>query len=108
MNSLALVAGSEFPIILVIINNEGGGIFDMLPVSQSQYFEDFFATPHTFQFESAAKMFGIDYVAAHSAREFTEAMQTARTKERHLLVEVYTNRKHNSDVRRNIAAGIAT
>jgi len=108
MNSLALVAGSEFPITLVIINNEGGGIFDMLPVSQSQYFEDFFATPHTFQFESAAKMFGIDYVAAHSAKEFTEAMQTARTKERHLLVEVYTNRKHNSDVRRNIAAGIAT
>lgn len=108
LNSLALVAASEFPITLIIINNEGGGIFDMLPVSRSQYFEDFFATPHTFQFESAAAMFGLDYVAAHTQIEFAKGLKGAQANDRHLIVELYTNRKHNLEVRRKVAAGIAT
>ena len=61
LNSLSLVANAPFPIVVVIINNQGGHIFDQLPIRRSQHFEQYFATPHGFHFEHAANMFDLPY-----------------------------------------------
>src|SRR5439155_17233959 len=35
------------PLLLVVVNNDGGGIFNFLPVAQTtEHFEELFATPH--------------------------------------------------------------
>lgn len=47
---------------VVLINNQGGGIFEHLPVSeQSETFEAYFATPQAVDFESLVRAHGLEY-----------------------------------------------
>ena len=103
LNSLALVAKSSWPIIVVAINNQAGGIFDLLPVSEHPNFEQYFATPHQFKFGDAAKMFGIDYACVDTVKDFKEAWTTGADAGQTILIEAQTDRKYNAAVRKEIA-----
>lgn len=47
---------------IILINNNGGGIFQMLPIAQfDPPFEEFFATPQNIDFCSLCHTYGIDY-----------------------------------------------
>lgn len=71
LNSIQLIAESFQPVVLIVLNNQGGGIFSFLPVSEHQdIFETYFSTPHSLEFEEAAKMFGMPYFKPHSMEEF--------------------------------------
>jgi 2-succinyl-5-enolpyruvyl-6-hydroxy-3-cyclohexene-1-carboxylate synthase len=60
LNSLAMLRG--LPVTVVVLNNDGGGIFSFLPVSgHDAFFEPFFGTPQGVGFEHAAAMFGLRY-----------------------------------------------
>ncbi|MHC4784018.1 MAG: 2-succinyl-5-enolpyruvyl-6-hydroxy-3-cyclohexene-1-carboxylic-acid synthase [Planctomycetota bacterium] len=51
LNALAFLTDQALPIIVVVINNQGGGIFDFLPISECQdVLEKFFVAKHDFQF----------------------------------------------------------
>ena len=57
-----MIAESEMPVFLVIINNHGGGIFSFLPISQQkEMFETFYGTPHNLDFQAISEMFGLEY-----------------------------------------------
>ncbi|MEZ8026667.1 2-succinyl-5-enolpyruvyl-6-hydroxy-3-cyclohexene-1-carboxylic-acid synthase [Enterovibrio norvegicus] len=60
LNSLALLAHNPYPLVVIVVNNDGGGIFDMLPVPQ-QSKDAFYRMPHGFEFSHAAAMFGLQY-----------------------------------------------
>jgi 2-succinyl-5-enolpyruvyl-6-hydroxy-3-cyclohexene-1-carboxylate synthase len=62
MNGL-LVAGREgLDVVLVVIHNDGGGIFHFLPVRDREPdFTRFFATPHGRDFRHAARMYGLEF-----------------------------------------------
>ncbi|WP_075533035.1 2-succinyl-5-enolpyruvyl-6-hydroxy-3-cyclohexene-1-carboxylic-acid synthase [Moritella viscosa] len=61
LNSLALFSSPTYPSVIVVLNNDGGAIFDMLPVNEQQK-ERLYRMPHGLKFEHAAAMFGLDYV----------------------------------------------
>lgn len=67
----ATTAGYQRPsIIVVLLNNSGGAIFDMLPQSSDEpYFERLFLTPHAVDFAAAAQTFGVSYAKAHTPNE---------------------------------------
>lgn len=47
---------------IVLINNNGGGIFEMLPFAEfDPPFEQFFATPQSIPFELLCRTYGVDY-----------------------------------------------
>ena len=47
---------------IVMINNNGGGIFEMLPIAQFEpEFETYFATPQHVNFESLCMTYGVEY-----------------------------------------------
>ena len=47
---------------IVLINNNGGGIFEMLPISEFEPpFEEFFATPQEINFAQLSATYGIEY-----------------------------------------------
>ncbi|NMF83993.1 2-succinyl-5-enolpyruvyl-6-hydroxy-3-cyclohexene-1-carboxylic-acid synthase [Nodosilinea sp. P-1105] len=47
---------------VVLINNQGGGIFEMLPISQFEPpFEDFFATPQQVNWSHLCATYGVNY-----------------------------------------------
>jgi len=102
LNSLALVAKSDWPLIVIVINNRAGHIFDQLPIQQSEHFEQFFATPHDCQFEHAAKMFGLDYQQITSMSDFTRSYDAACSMNRSMVLELLTDRDCNQQVRQQI------
>ena len=48
-------------LLVVLINNEGGGIFEHLPISNNKHFEDYFATPQSVDFETYCKAHEVNY-----------------------------------------------
>lgn len=107
LNSLSLVAKSRWPLIVLVINNQGGHIFDLLPIRESKHFEQFFATPHTYQFENAAKMFGIDYRRVTEMGQLAKSYREALSQDQSIVIEVVTDRSDNLEVRKQIKEEIA-
>ena len=49
-------------ICIVVINNDGGGIFKTLPVAKEKaVFEPYFKTPHGITFEAISREYGFEY-----------------------------------------------
>ena len=60
LNSLALLRQIEQPHVVIVTNNNGGAIFDLLPVPAEQK-QTLYQMPHGLTFEFAAKQFGLGY-----------------------------------------------
>ncbi|MGY0616310.1 2-succinyl-5-enolpyruvyl-6-hydroxy-3-cyclohexene-1-carboxylic-acid synthase [Vibrio sp. FJH11] len=69
LNSLALFTHSEQPTVIVITNNDGGAIFDILPVPEERR-QSYYQMPHGYQFEHAAKQFGLSYLQPKTLEQF--------------------------------------
>ena len=101
MNSLAMLR--DLPVVVVVLNNDGGGIFSFLPVaSQKEFFEPYFGTPQGLGFEPAAKMFGLGYECPGTMDEFVEAYRVACSCGYSTLIEVHTDREENVALHRRI------
>lgn len=68
-------ASSAIPsIVIVLLNNNGGAIFDMLPqASDDPYFERLFLAPQDVDFQAAADAFMVPSARVASVEEFREA-----------------------------------
>jgi 2-succinyl-5-enolpyruvyl-6-hydroxy-3-cyclohexene-1-carboxylate synthase len=83
---------------IVVINNDGGGIFHFLPVSgERDAFEEHVATPHGLDLGKAAALYGLEHTHVHTAAQLAEAMT------RPGLVEVHTDRTENLALHRRLA-----
>lgn len=96
LNSLAFLRGWPDPFVLVVVNNDGGGIFSFLPVSEQETpFEAFFGTPHGLGFEGAAHQFGLNYARPETREAFARALREGFDHLGATLVEVRTSRGTN-------------
>jgi 2-succinyl-5-enolpyruvyl-6-hydroxy-3-cyclohexene-1-carboxylate synthase len=96
LNSLALLRDpAQPPVTVVVINNDGGGIFHFLPIARHEAFEPLFGTPHGMGFEGAARQFGLDYARPAEAAAFESAYADAAASGRSSLIEVVTDRVAN-------------
>jgi 2-succinyl-5-enolpyruvyl-6-hydroxy-3-cyclohexene-1-carboxylate synthase len=94
LNSLALCVAHRA--VVVVVNNDGGGIFSHLPIrDHKSFFEPLFGTPHGFGFEGAASMFGLPYEKPTTQGAFKESYQSAIAKDEACLIEVRTQRDAN-------------
>lgn len=108
LNSLALLAACPVPVTVVVLNNDGGGIFSFLPVaSRERAFERLFATPHGRSFADAARMFGLPHATVTSAAGFARAVRAAQRSGRSSLVEVRTRRADTVRAYRRVQAAVA-
>ncbi len=90
-NSLAMLKKSRQPIVLIVVNNNGGRIFSRLPIAQTApQFEKFFTTPHGFDFKYAAKMFEVDYAQPKSKNDFVKVYKKGVKSQMAVIVEVRT------------------
>ncbi len=56
---------------IVLINNQGGGIFNHLPIAQfTDYFEEFFATPQDLDFASLCQTYKVEHHLISNWEEF--------------------------------------
>lgn len=107
LNALAFLSERALPIIVVVINNRGGGIFDFLPISQHpDVLEKFFVTKHDFEFSGVCETFKIDYHQALNKDDFVQAYAKAVKKQTPAVIEVVSDRKTNLELRRSIKSEI--
>ena len=91
-----MIAESEMPVLLVIINNHGGGIFSFLPISrQKNIFEMFYGTPHNLDFQAISKMFELEYHRPESINSFEEKFLMSTQKNKSAVFEIITKREQN-------------
>ncbi len=103
LNSLALVARSRFPVTVVILNNDGGGIFSMLPVLDiGSRFEEFFGTPHGRDFRNAAELFDIKYHCPGTAKDFATVYRHSLKSKKSALIEITCRREENLRLHREL------
>ncbi len=91
LNSLHLLTRIDNKLIIIVFNNHSGAIFRHLPISENQHFEEYFLTPHNFNFENAAKMFNLNYFNPSSLQEFEQVLDTARKENSSSIIEVSTD-----------------
>nr|MBC8362500.1 2-succinyl-5-enolpyruvyl-6-hydroxy-3-cyclohexene-1-carboxylic-acid synthase [Candidatus Desulfatibia profunda] len=109
VNSLALLANISNPLTVVVVNNNGGGIFSFLPVSECrEIFEPFFATPHNLTFEKVAETFRLEYYQPRSKKAFIQDYQKAINTNRSTVIEVRTDRDENLTFHRLLQDKIKT
>ena len=81
---------------VIVINNDGGGIFSFLPQAQEQdHFELLFGTPHGLEFAPLAAFYGAHYSLVESWELFDRAVTTGIGGRGLHLIEVRTERSQN-------------
>ena len=106
LNSLAMLR--DVHVIVVVLNNDGGGIFSFLPIARhEEFFEPYFGTPQGVGFKPAAKMFGLAYEHPGTMEEFVEAYGSACARGSSSLIEVKTDRKENVTLHRRLLEEVA-
>lgn len=82
-----------------LINNNGGGIFKIIPGPSSTEQEKVFVAPHSFSAEFICKAFNLDYFKAESIQDIESQMEdfyTYEEKGRAKVMEVFTGEIENS------------
>ena len=105
-----LLAGSRLglSITIVLLNNDGGGIFHFLPVAgEADAFEAHVATPHGLDFTHAAALYGCEHHRVESPDSLDRALQRSLAGTRTTILEVRTDREGNVERHRRVWAAVA-
>lgn len=96
---------------IVVVNNDGGGIFHRLPIAGiDPPFTELFLTPHGLRFEHAAKLHGLRYACAENRevlQQVLSAQWCAGNDAPAQLIEIITDSRADAAERRNMLKCIA-
>ncbi|MFT6985125.1 MAG: 2-succinyl-5-enolpyruvyl-6-hydroxy-3-cyclohexene-1-carboxylate synthase [Psychromonas sp.] len=95
LNSLTLLKQLNHPFIIIVINNDGGAIFNLLPVPAQQK-QQFYQLPHGLTFADTCKQFSINYYQPSRVDEFKSNYQKA-LKNEISLIEVCVKNDQTSE-----------
>jgi len=103
----------DLKLTIVLLNNEGGGIFDFLPVAQSQaalsddIYTQHIATPTGLDFAQAAKLYGLGHERVADVAGFRTALEKALAAHGSGIVEVATQRAQNVELHRRVWSAVS-
>jgi len=100
-----LIAGRRLGLALtiVLLHNDGGGIFEFLPVAgEHDVFEEHVATPHGLDFAHAASLYACKHALAESLANFRELLADAMRASATTIIEVRTDRAENLALHRRM------
>lgn len=99
MNGLWAAARHQLDLTIVLVNNNGGGIFHYLPqAAYSSIFEDWFGTPANLEFSHAVEMYGGRFTSTQDWATFRHAVSDTRGGLN--VVELRTDRTRNVEMHR--------
>ncbi|HKG01779.1 MAG TPA: 2-succinyl-5-enolpyruvyl-6-hydroxy-3-cyclohexene-1-carboxylic-acid synthase [Conexibacter sp.] len=93
---------------IVLVNNDGGGIFDFLPVSrEGDEFEQHVATPHGLDFAQAAALYGARHAPVADVAALRAELARALGSGGVTIVEARTERSANVALHRRVWDAVA-
>ncbi len=100
LNSLILLNKEQVRLTIILINNSGGGIFSMLPVSEySPEFEKYFKTEVRANFRKILKGMDIPYREARTAFELRKMLRGESARSGINVIEVKTSSTESKKIR---------
>ena len=108
VNGLGAVGRDRLPLTIVVLSNDGGGIFSFLPlVEHEQLFERYIAMPHGCDLSHAAALYAIAYRRPATQEEFRNALNAANSQSGPCVIEVKTDRRSTLQVSRQIRRAVS-
>lgn len=103
LNGLLAAKLHKLNATIVIVNNEGGGIFSFLPQSEHpKNFELLFGTPLGLDFSHVVTMYGGHFTRTDDWNELSEAIKNCQKVDGLNVIEVRTDRSLNTEKHRRI------
>lgn len=103
LNGLLAARLHELNLIIVLINNDGGGIFSFLPqAAYPEHFEQLFGTPTGLDFRLAVQMYGGQYQLVESWEQFRKGIHRGLNTGGLHVIEVPTERASNVKMHRQL------
>jgi len=105
MNGLAALRHANVPVRIVVLNNDGGGIFEFLPQAgqiERDEFEALLGTPLGLAPERVAAAYGVPHVRVDRLDRLPTAASPGTC-----LIEIPVDRRRNVEVHRRIADRVA-
>ncbi|MFL5343431.1 MAG: 2-succinyl-5-enolpyruvyl-6-hydroxy-3-cyclohexene-1-carboxylic-acid synthase [Hyalangium sp.] len=97
----------DVSLTVVVVNNDGGGIFSFLPIANAtEHFEPLFGTPHSVDLSHAASLYGAEFHRPDSAPALRASVKVGLEGGLH-LIEVRTERASNVEYHRKLFARMA-
>ncbi len=89
MNGLLAIHRFDLPITIILLNNDGGGIFHKLPIeSYDPPFTDLFRTPHSINFSGCKDVYNLDYANVNTLVEFRSELEAVQHSSSGSVIEV--------------------
>ncbi len=98
LNSLLFLKNITVPLKIILINNDGGGIFTLMPIHKEKAVLDLITSPHGQKFDKIASAFNLDYLAVYSREEMNAKFNELEKKQHHCLMEVFIDHDVNKSV----------
>jgi 2-succinyl-5-enolpyruvyl-6-hydroxy-3-cyclohexene-1-carboxylate synthase len=109
LNALHMLRNASQPVIVVVVNNDGGGIFSLLPIAKEpDIFEPYFATPHGLEFKDAAALFGLQYFTPSALEKFYGVVQDACNSGVSSIIECRIDRESSAPLRAELTKSMQT
>ncbi len=103
LNGLLAAKRHGLSLTIVLLNNDGGGIFSFLPqADEPEHFETLFGTPHGLDFRPAVEMYGGRFRQTTAWDAFRSALRTSLDTPGLDVIEVPTDRARNLALHRQI------
>jgi 2-succinyl-5-enolpyruvyl-6-hydroxy-3-cyclohexene-1-carboxylate synthase len=107
----ALLATCRYPLraTIVVLNNDGGGIFSFLPIArhgEEVRFEEIFTTPHGVDLTGCAELFGVHYSRVSTVPAYREALEKSAACDGVSIIEIPIDREDNLAHFRSLVASV--
>lgn len=106
LNSIALLRQISQPTILFVVNNNGGAIFDMLPVEPMAK-DKFYRLSHNLEFSQIATMFGLEYLRPYTWADLGTKLKQAYARKGVTIVEIKVNDQEGSSLYKSLLEQIS-
>jgi len=111
LGGLASLKHVSSPLVIVVVNNEGGRIFEELPIygssAAASTFEKFFATSQNIDFSAAAAAFGISFERVVDGSGLSRALEAGLARMSCTVIEARVPPHDGSARRRKFRADVA-
>ncbi|MCU4717799.1 2-succinyl-5-enolpyruvyl-6-hydroxy-3-cyclohexene-1-carboxylic-acid synthase [Halapricum hydrolyticum] len=89
MNGLLAVERCGVDATIVLLNNDGGGIFHMLSIEEfDPPFTEYFKTPHGIDFEPVGDLYGLEYAIVEDLADFEAAYSDSIESDGTQIIEI--------------------
>jgi len=101
LNGLLAAKKYNIPLVIILINNNGGGIFKVLPISNyKKFFKKYFIASHNLDFKPFVEGYGGNYNLIKSWNHFRQIFPKSLAKKNFSVLEIKTNASTSLSLRK--------